>query len=79
MENIRHIHEVLHLLFHSQKEYTVEELYDDLENLFGEDVHFVNCADNVFPIREVVPFLLSRNKIRLSENQIIPLIPACDH
>ena len=79
MENIRHIHEVLHLLFNADKAYTINELHDDLRNLFGEDVHFVNCADNVFPISGVVPFLLSRNKIRLSENLIIPLIPACDH
>ena len=79
MENIRHIHEVLELLFTGKKAYTVDELYSDLKNTFGNDVQFENCADNVFPIQEVVPFLLSRNKIRLQENTIIPLTPACDH
>ncbi len=79
MENLRHIHEVLEILFSGEREFTVEELYSDLQSRFGPDVHFANCADNVFPITEVVPFLLSRNKIRLAENRIIPLTPACDH
>ena len=79
MENIRHIHEVLHLIFNTEKEYTVKELYSELKTQFGEDVHFANCADNVFPIQEVAPFLLSRNKIRISDNIIIPLTPACSH
>ncbi len=79
MKNIRHIHDVLHLLFNTEKEFTVEELYKNLKTQFGDDVHFANCGDNIFPIQEVVPFLLSRNKIRLSENTIIPMTPACDH
>ena len=79
MTNTHHIHEVLNILFSANKVYTVEELYGELKNSFGEDVHFANCADNVFPIEEVVPFLLSREKIRLEENRIIPLTPACSH
>lgn len=79
MENIHHIHEVLNLLFNTEKEYTVENLYSELKGQYGDDVHFANCAENVFPIEEVVPFLLSRNKIRLNENIIIPLTPACSH
>ncbi len=79
MENIRHIHEVLQILFTSEKEYTVESLYTELNTQFGEGVHFTNCAENVFPINEVIPFLLSREKIRLEENRIIPLTPACSH
>lgn len=79
MENIRHIHEVLELLFTAEKTYTVKALYSELKASFGNDVQFANCADNVFPIQEVVPFLLSRNKIRLEKNTIIPLTPACSH
>jgi len=79
MENIRHIHEVLQLLFSNEKEYTVESLYAELRSQFGEDVQFSNCAENVFPISEVVPFILSRGKIKLKDNKIIPLTPACDH
>jgi probable metal-binding protein len=79
MGNIHHIHEVIELLFTSEKDYTVKDLYDELRRKFGKDVRFTTCADNLFPIQEVVPFLLSKNKIRISENIIIPLIPACDH
>ena len=78
MDNIQDIHEVLHLLFNTDKEYTVKKLYRELKIIFGDDVCFTNCADNVFPIQEVVPFLLSREKIRLSENTIIPLTHVCD-
>ena len=79
MENVRHIHEVLSLLFNTEIEYTVETFYNELKSRFGEDIHFANCSENIFPIQEVVPFLLGRNKIRLSENTIIPLVPGCDH
>lgn len=79
MENIHHIHEVLNILFNTEKKYKVEELYSSLKSQFGEDVHFTSCSDNVFPVQEVVPFLLSREKIRLSEDTIIPLTPACSH
>lgn len=79
MENIHHIHEVLHILFNGEEDFTVEDLYARLRMEFGDNVQFANCADNIFPINEVVPFLLSRNKIRLDENRIIPLTPACDH
>lgn len=76
---MHHIHEVIELLYTSEKDYTVKDLYDELRKKFGKDAHFTTCADNLFPIQEVVPFLLSKKKIRISENTIIPLIPACDH
>ncbi|MCG8309115.1 MAG: YecH family protein [Cytophagales bacterium] len=79
MENIRHIHEVLDLLFNAGQTYTIDELYTTLRTTYGADVHFANCADNIFPIQEVVPFLLSKNKIRLEESTIIPLTPTCSH
>lgn len=79
MENIRHIHDVLQILFSAEKEYTVESLYEELRVKYGEDVQFSNCAENVFPINEVVPFILNRGKIRMEENKIVPLTPACDH
>lgn len=79
MENIRHIHEVLHLLFTPTKEYTIDSLPTELITQFGDDVQFTNCSDNVFPINQVIPFLLSREKIRLEDDRIIPLTPACSH
>ena len=79
MENIRHIHEVLNILFNSGQDFTVEELHNEIRTQFGETVQFTSCSDNVFPLQEVIPFLLSREKIRLEDDNIIPLLPACSH
>jgi probable metal-binding protein len=79
MNNIRHIHEVLNMIYSTDKKYSSYELTTHLQDVFGEDVHFTSCSENVFPLNEVVPFLLSRNKIRLEDEVIIPLTPACNH
>ena len=79
MDNIRHIHEVLNMIYSTDKKYSSYELTSHLQKIFGEDVHFTSCSENVFPLTEVVPFLLSRNKIRLEDELIIPLTPACNH
>ncbi len=79
MDNIRHIHDVLNLIYSTDKKYSKYELTAHLQDVFGEDVHFTSCSENVFPLSEVVPFLLSRNKIRLQDELIIPLTPACNH
>jgi len=79
MENIRHIHEVLEILYSGDKRYKVEEFPNELVSIFGKNVQFTSCSENVFDLPEVVSFLLSRNKIRLDENVIIPLTPPCNH
>lgn len=79
MEDIHHIHEVLHLLYGSDKIYTVQELDSELIAKYGKEVQFTSCSDNFFPVEEVVPFLLNRNKIKLDADRIIPLTPACNH
>ena len=79
MKNIQHIHEVLHILGQNEQPFTVDELYTELKERYGDDVHFSNCADNDFPIQEVVPFLLSKQKISLSEDKIIPIMLSCNH
>lgn len=79
MNNIRHIHDVLEMIYGTEKKYTIEELTEQLQNTFGTDVKFTSCSENVFALNEVVSFLLSRNKIRLEDGVIIPLTPACSH
>lgn len=79
MNNIRHIHEVLEILYGTEKKYTTSSLMAELEETFGAEVNFTSCSDNVFALDSVVSFLLSRNKIRLEGNVIIPLTPACSH
>mgnify|MGYP003477532006 CR=1 FL=1 len=79
MDNIKHIHEVLDILAAREDHFTIQSLQSDLSERFGEDVNFVNCAENLFGLTEVVPFLLSKNKIRLEGEDIIPLLLSCDH
>jgi len=79
MDNLRHIHDVLELLFTSDKKFTVAGLEAELETTFGVDVQFANCADHLFGIDEVVPFILSKKKIRLEGDTIVPLVPGCSH
>jgi probable metal-binding protein len=79
MENIRHIHEVLGILYTTRRRYKIDELLDELEGTFGKDVQFASCAENIFDLSQVVAFLLSKNKIRLEEDIIIPITPACSH
>jgi len=79
MENIHHIHEVLNILYSSDEVFTIEGLHHKIKSQFGDTVQFTSCSNNVFPPEEVVPFLLSRQKIRLEENNIVPLTPACSH
>jgi probable metal-binding protein len=79
MNKIRHIHEVLEIIYGAEKKYTTTSLIKELQEIFGEEVNFTSCSDNVFPLTGVISFLLSRNKIRLDEDVIIPLTPACSH
>ena len=79
MDNIRHIHEVLEILAVKEEHFTVQSLRSDLAERFGDDVHFMNCAENVFGLMEVVPFLLSKGKIKLEGDKIVPLMLACNH
>jgi probable metal-binding protein len=79
MNNIRHIHEVLEIIYGTDKKYSTSSLITELKQTFGEEVNFTSCSDNVFPLSGVVSFLLERNKIRLEEDVIIPLTPACSH
>lgn len=79
MENLRHIHEVLEMIFTSKSMFTTTELEQKLHSYYGEDVFFTSCADHIFRIDGVVPFLLDKGKITLDGNKIIPVTQACNH
>lgn len=79
MQNTHHIHEVLNILYQGEAVFTVQELHNKITSHFGETVQFTSCSENIFPLEEVIPFLLSRQKIKLEDNKIIPLTPACSH
>ena len=76
---IRHIHEVLDILSNSENQYSTESLIEEVKNRFGDQIHFTSCSENVFPADEIIPFLLSRNKIEINGNMITPLTPSCSH
>ena len=79
MENITHIHEVLNLIYSSENKYTTQSLVSEIESRFGSSAKFNSCADHVFGINGIIPFLLERQKIRLEGEDIIPVSPACSH
>ncbi len=76
---MRHIHEVLELIYTSEKNFTTGELVKNLTAFYGEDVFFTSCADHIFRIDGVIPFLLEKGKIRLEDDTIIPMTQACSH
>lgn len=74
-----HIHEVLNIIYNSDKIFTIEELKQEVINSFGENVSFTSCSENKFEINEMVDFMLQRGKIQLEGNKIYPFGEACNH
>ncbi len=80
-KTVIHIHEVLGILMSDNRSYSFDEFTDMIISEFGEDIVFKSCADNVFDINEVPSFLLSKNKIIVENDRIIPHpdLTGCDH
>lgn len=74
-----HIHEVLNLIYSSNKIYTVDELKQEIIRNFGEDVYFTSCSENEFDIESMVDFMEQRGKILVQDNKIYPFGEACNH
>lgn len=74
-----HIHEVLNIIYNSDKNFTIEELKQEVINNFGEDISFTSCSENEFEINEMVDFMLQRGKIQLQGDKIYPFGEACNH
>jgi probable metal-binding protein len=79
MGNVRHIHEVLDMIYSTDKKFSTEEFPQFIEETFGDNILFTSCSDNIFPVNEVLEFLVSRNKIRIEDGMVIALTPACNH
>ncbi len=81
MNNIKHIHEVIFLIEKNNQQWTPDELIDAIGNTWGPDVHFGSCSGNAFPKEYALDFLLSRQKVVLTRDNIISLHPSiklCD-
>jgi probable metal-binding protein len=77
--DLLHIHDVLNIIYNSEKIFTVEELEKEVINNYGEDINLTSCSDNVFGITEMIDFMIDRGKIQLQGNKIYPIGESCGH
>jgi probable metal-binding protein len=63
MENVVHAHDVLHMVAESNDGIKLEELRALLNQKYGSEIRFTNCADARFTVDELLVFLESRGKI----------------
>ena len=76
MNNILHIHQVIFLIEKNNDQWTPEELVNEIGKVWGDDVQFGSCSGNAFPKEHALNFLLSRQKVVMSENGKIALHPS---
>lgn len=76
MPTVKHIHEVIFLIEKNDKAWTPEELVEAIAATWGADVHFGSCSGNAFPKEAALDFLVSRQKVVLTEAGRIALHPA---
>lgn len=66
----KHIHDVLHYMTIVNEPLRVDNFIFNIESIFGKDCQFCSCSENVFGIDEVIPFLLSKEKVVISDGKI---------
>ena len=76
MTNIKHIHEVIFLIEKNNDQWTPDQLVEAIGNTWGSDVHFGACSGNAFPKEYALDFLLSRQKVVLTDEGKITLHPS---
>jgi len=78
--NTIHIHEVLDIIYFSGKSFTIRSLKEEVQKIYGEDVHFMSCVDDHFGMEDMVNFMLNRGKIEVKGEQIYPAGASfCEH
>lgn len=70
--NTIHIHEILDIIYSSERAFTIGSLEEEVRRIYGNDVHFKSCADQRFGIKEMVDFMYSRGKIEIKDDRIFP-------
>jgi probable metal-binding protein len=70
-----HIHQVIFLIEKNNEQWTPSELIDAISNTWGPDVQFGSCSGNAFPKENALDFLLTRQKVVISEEGKIALHP----
>ncbi len=76
MTNLKHIHEVIFLIEKNNGAWSSEGLLNGISEAWGEDVHFGSCSGTAFPKEYALDFLLSREKVMISEEGKIVLHPS---
>jgi probable metal-binding protein len=76
MHNTKHIHEVIFLIEKNNQAWTPEELVEAIAAAWGADVHFGSCSGNAFPKEAALDFLVSRQKVVMTEAGRIALHPS---
>lgn len=76
MNNIKHIHEVIFLIEKNNEQWTPEELIVSIGDTWGLDVRFGSCSGTAFPKEYALDFLLSRQKVVLSDEGKVALHPS---
>ena len=76
MNNVKHIHEVIFLIEKNNGQWSPSELVQAIGTEWGEDVHFGSCSGTAFPKEYALDFLISREKVVLSEDSLISLHPS---
>jgi len=74
-----HIHEVLNIIYNSDKIFTIEELKQEVINTFGEDISFTSCSEHEFEMNDMLDFMLQRGKIQVQGDKIYPSGDTCGH
>ncbi|MBR9998185.1 MAG: DUF2492 family protein [Cyclobacteriaceae bacterium] len=75
-----HIHDILDLIYSSGKTFTIDSLKEEVQHIYGKDVHFNSCADHRFGVEGMIDFMLSRGKIDVHGDRIYPAGASyCDH
>ena len=67
MEQI-HGHEVMQLIFSSEKAFTREALINEITKHFGEDTRFYNCSADGMTAADIVAFFESKGKFSFTDN-----------
>jgi probable metal-binding protein len=79
MEQI-HGHEVMQMIFGSNKALTREALIEEIVQHFGEDTRFYNCSADNMTAKDIVAFFESKGKFICTDNGIVPnLSGSCNH
>jgi len=67
MHDAIHAHEIFSLIEESTEPLTFATFKEKIVRKFGAEARFTNCTKELYNIDEIITFLVSRDKIRLTD------------